>query len=304
MTTFSGKSFATLLDTPTYDSANLSDYDIYGQPKALRLYATGSGGEAIDIRMTGAFADRSGLPAESQSGYVTRMEIWIDGAQAMVIHGIDSYPVSTLIANGFGPDLPYTLGEFGGPDFNDGSDYFYMSQASTVRGGDGNDEISSSIYDAAQFGDDVFYGEKGKDKLYGGTGDDYLSGGSGTDKLYGGKGADTLIGGRNKDVLNGNGGADTLMGGGGGDTLKGGAGNDTLTGGRGADTFIFSAGSGTDVITDFEDGVDVFQVTGQTSLDITITTGPGGVFVSGIDFDVLVQGMTIADFTLDDMAFI
>jgi len=44
------------------------------------------------------------------------------------------------------------------------------------------------------------------------------------------------------------------------DTLGGGAGNDTLTGGLGGDVFVFGAGGGTDRITDFEVGSDVFDL--------------------------------------------
>jgi len=44
------------------------------------------------------------------------------------------------------------------------------------------------------------------------------------------------------------------------DTLAGGTGNDTLTGGFGGDVFVFGASGGTDRITDFEVGSDLFDL--------------------------------------------
>ena len=63
-----------------------------------------------------------------------------------------------------------------------------------------------------------------------------LQGGSSSDSLFGGKGKDSLIGGDEDDTLNG------------------GKGNDTLWGGTGSDTFIYQAGSGNDVIADYQSG--------------------------------------------------
>ena len=63
-----------------------------------------------------------------------------------------------------------------------------------------------------------------------------LQGGSSADSLFGGKGKDSLIGGDEDDTLNG------------------GKGNDTLWGGTGSDTFIYQAGSGNDVIADYQSG--------------------------------------------------
>ncbi len=53
---------------------------------------------------------------------------------------------------------------------------------------------------------------------------------------------------------------DTLVGGAGDDTLDGGGGNDTLEGGTGVDTFIFGVYAGIDEIVDFENGVDVLDL--------------------------------------------
>ncbi|MGB7416334.1 MAG: M10 family metallopeptidase C-terminal domain-containing protein, partial [Thermosynechococcaceae cyanobacterium] len=57
------------------------------------------------------------------------------------------------------------------------------------------------------------------------------------------------------------GGDDLLIGGLTNDILRGEDGNDTLTGGAGADTFVFGFGDlGADVITDFQNGIDLLDV--------------------------------------------
>lgn len=61
------------------------------------------------------------------------------------------------------------------------------------------------------------------------------------------------IKGTNKaDTLAGSASSDSVQGGRGNDRLDGGADNDVLTGGAGADTFILRAGSGDDIVTDFD----------------------------------------------------
>src|SRR5262249_38820410 len=78
------------------------------------------------------------------------------------------------------------------------------------------------------------------------------------------------------DVLNGFQGNDTLLGGDGNDNLVGYLGADKLTGGRDVDTFIFTrpdespnAPGAFDTITDFEAGIDKFDV---SRLDANTTT--------------------------------
>ena len=76
-----------------------------------------------------------------------------------------------------------------------------------------------------------------------------------------GKKAITLIGDADENSLIGGKGKDSLNGGANNDTLFGGKGNDTLWGGDDADTFVYQAGTGTDVIADynFQDG-DLLQI--------------------------------------------
>ncbi|WP_299752783.1 hypothetical protein [uncultured Tateyamaria sp.] len=88
----------------------------------------------------------------------------------------------------------------------------------------------------------AFTDPDGDDSLWGNDGDDELSGGIGRDSLYGGAGNDSLWGNDGDDILNG------------------GAGNDQLRGGAGSDEFVFGDSFGSDVIYDFEDGVDLIRV--------------------------------------------
>lgn len=91
-------------------------------------------------------------------------------------------------------------------------------------------------------GDDVVLGLGGNDTLYGHGGDDVLIGNAGRDLLFGGRGHDHLFGRL------------------GNDTLDGGPGNDTLKGGAGGDTFVLAHDGGTDLVLDYEDGVDRFAL--------------------------------------------
>lgn len=112
---------------------------------------------------------------------------------------------------------------------------------------------------------DVLIGADGVGTLVGGAGQDILIGHAGDDHLIGGDGADLLLGGDGDDRLDGGNGHDILRGGAGDDILTGGAGDDVLWGGPGADTFIFKGG--TDLIADFEQGID------QIILDAALWTG-------------------------------
>ncbi|MCP4382404.1 MAG: calcium-binding protein [Hyphomicrobiales bacterium] len=136
----------------------------------------------------------------------------------------------------------------------------------TIRGTPGNDRVTADEAPAGQplptgeedvirgkAGDDLLRGHRGNDDIKGNRGDDTIRGGNGDDELRGNKGKDKLKGGDGDDVLKGN-----L----GGDTLKGGAGDDVLTGGKGGDVFVFNLNSETDIITDFENGLDLIDVTG------------------------------------------
>ena len=140
-------------------------------------------------------------------------------------------------------------------------------QADTLLGGDGNDYLGGGKgLDSLDggIGDDQLFGLVGNDTLIGFDGFDWLDGGDGNDSLSGGLNKDTLIGGLGNDILGGGKGYDSLDGGEGSDTLSGGLGNDTMSGGAGPDHFIFStllsASINVDIITDFESGGDVIEL--------------------------------------------
>lgn len=146
-----------------------------------------------------------------------------------------------------------------------------------------------------EFGDSIDFWEWGIDPsetrvANGRGGDDLLSGHSSRDFLFGGTGNDTLHGMGNVDMLSGEEGNDVLDGGSGNDVLSGGSGNDviyftsqvfgsassdndTLTGGAGSDRFSLhyggipktSRGDGpaTDLITDFQQGVDLIDLSAE-----------------------------------------
>ena len=170
--------------------------------------------------------------------------------------------------------------------------------ADLLLGGGGNDFLygnqdSDMLWGGT--GNDVLKGEDGNDILRGESGDDHLDGGDGSDALAGHSGADTLIGGAGNDFLYGNGDNDALFGGTGNDVLRGesgvdqlrgedgndylnagsgndvvdgGAGLDMLIGGDGADTFVFADGAGGDSVYDWEDGLDVLDFSGVTSVSV------------------------------------
>ncbi len=90
------------------------------------------------------------------------------------------------------------------------------------------------------------------DRIDGLAGNDVLRGEDGNDLLDGGAGADTLHGGNGNDQLKGGDARDALYGGAGNDTLRGGADIDYLKGDAGSDTYLFSAGDGSDLISNYD----------------------------------------------------
>lgn len=198
-----------------------------------------------------------------------------------------------------------------------------------VSGGAGNDRLVGSDGDDLLYGDggddqlvlgtgnDLAYGDAGADYLAGGTGndtlhgggdDDILIGGLGSDLAYGGNGEDLLQGGADGDVLSGGAGDDTLAGQVGSDILNGGAGNDRLIGGVGADVFVFDSAWDDDVIVDFQLGLDVVRILGQSAADVTLTAVGGGLhtlatLTSGDTIDF--RNLTVAELSdLSDWEFL
>ena len=112
--------------------------------------------------------------------------------------------------------------------------------------------------------DDILRGDLNTRSSAGSVGgDDTIDGGLGHDRIGGKGGNDQLFGSEGDDSLWGDDGDDLLRGGPGNDTLTG----DDSSGGQGSDTFVLAAGEGTDLITDFEIGIDRLQLHGNLVVD-------------------------------------
>ncbi|MFB2894732.1 CAP domain-containing protein [Aerosakkonemataceae cyanobacterium BLCC-F50] len=185
-----------------------------------------------------------------------------------------------------------------------GNDQIFGSDGNDVLFGNlGNDLLNGNL------GNDTLYGGQDSDNLYGGKGEDVLYGNLGNDFLYGNIGKDTLYGGKENDILYGGQDNDVLFGDVGKDTLFGDFGADILTGGEGSDIFGLQLDKGTDVITDFADGIDFLGLSGGLSFaNLSITQGTGSdaantLISSNGQLLAVLQGVqstsiTQADFTI------
>ncbi len=270
----------------------------------------GYGGNGDDLVIGGAGNDR----LEGNKGNDT-----LEGGEGNdVLKGHDG---DDSIEGGAGKDN--ILGGAGSDyiDGGDGNDFIRGHGGDdTILGGEGGDVIRAGD------GADIVYGGAARDKLEGGNGDDFLHTGEGDDRGFGGAGNDTIIGEEGRDQLHGGddddfidsgAGADNIWGDAGDDTIIGGAGNDELEGGSGADVFVFATGHGNDTLSDFEDGVDLFDITGlgfdlvaqitSGELNITIDAGDTFHFANGTDSITLENNsgsdivLTEADFIYEDI---
>lgn len=123
-----------------------------------------------------------------------------------------------------------------------------------IRGRKGNDQIDGDD------GNDELRGDKGSDTVDGGAGNDTVRGDGGADFVSGGDGDDRVRGGKGKDEVSGGDGDDRVDGQNGNDILNGNAGSDIYNGGAGADTFVFEADGVRDTIKDFQDGLDLIDI--------------------------------------------
>ena len=102
--------------------------------------------------------------------------------------------------------------------------------------------------------------------------------------LQGDDGVNTITGSEGDEILRGFDGDDVLIGNGGEDFLNGGDGQDILTGGADADIFALFDGAPNlalaDVITDFEDGLDQFMISGSNFDDLEISTSNGDAVIA------------------------
>ena len=156
--------------------------------------------------------------------------------------------------------------------------------------------VEDGVSGVIRIGDDL------NNKLKGTNKDDILDGKGGNDKLIGKDGDDELIGGEGKDKLNAGKGDDELRGDAGKDLVLGHKGNDQMYGGEDADTFVLKKGHGSDVIHDFEIGVDVIQVRkGAEDLsDLSFDQDGDDVVMAFANVETRVVGVTVAELELAD----
>ena len=206
----------------------------------------------------------------------------VDGATGLIRGAIQAGAGDDLIKSGIGDDLiEGGAGRdkmYGGAG-NDTASYETSSAGVRVnltanRGRDG-DAQGDRLYDIENL-----IGSDHADAL---IADDLIN------QLEGGDGDDSLSGRGGNDLLFGDGGDDVLQGDAGDDILNGGVGRDTLWGGTGADIFEYleladsgTAGADRDVIRDFEQGVDLIDLSaiGAPSYSASGFTNTAGEVIS------------------------
>ena len=189
-----------------------------------------------------------------------------------------------------------------------------------VKGDAGNDALSGGTGDDfvdGGDGNDVAGGGFGDDTVAGGAGDDNVFGAAGHDNIWGGLGDDTLAGGDGDDVLSGAAGNDQIFSGDGDDTVYAAAGDDevhlglgsnVVFGGSGVDTFVFYSHAGEAEIEDFEDGIDLidlsaFGLTGFAQIQSGIS---GGATMTEIEIGttmITLDGFDVAHVDAADFIF-
>ena len=188
--------------------------------------------------------------------------------------------VAHFFATNLGADTFTYKANDGMADSNKATVFIEVNSSNTNPGDDTIYGTANADTLYAGSGDDVLYGLEGEDVLYGEAGNDIIDGGAQGDKLYGGDGNDILYGSDNFDELYGEDGDDIIDGGDGKDRLYGGNGNDIFIGrpGDGSSGFLT-----TNVLYDFEDGVDKIRLEGGLNFsNLSITQGTqGSVTVAG-----------------------
>ena len=127
-------------------------------------------------------------------------------------------------------------------------------------------------------------GTNGRDRLVGTDEDDDIRGLGGRDDIFAGVGNDTIDAGGDDFVLVGDGDGD------GDDVVRGSNGNDALT-------FVFDTDDGSDIVSDYQAGIDSVRLEGGTAFAID-DTADGAVLVFG-DTSVLFSGVDAADVTVE-----
>jgi Ca2+-binding RTX toxin-like protein len=143
-------------------------------------------------------------------------------------------------------------------------------------GGTATARVNLAVFSqVGTFGNDTLTGSSVGDFIRGGAGDDLVDGTEGDDKLLGNWGNDILVGGEGNDLL------------------AGGFGNDLLVGGAGSDRFLLAPNLGSDIMADFESGVDsFFLVGGLTFEQLSISQFNDDTLIGVTDTDKLLVTLT------------
>lgn len=142
------------------------------------------------------------------------------------------------------------------------------------------------------------------DTITGNTADNTLLGMRGGDQLSGREGDDTLGGGKGRDLIKGNAGDDVLRGGQGPDRLVDGSGADRLLGGPGSDVFVLTLDDDTDLIADYQAGVDRIRLPGTASDVVQVETlRPGRVAIDYATDRLIVQDGGAGTLVAEDITF-
>ncbi|MCB1337502.1 MAG: hypothetical protein KDK10_08645 [Maritimibacter sp.] len=229
---------------------------------------------------SGGTATNSGTISTTAHGYAGLLFGWAEGGGLVTNSGTISgfYGVqftddgNTLVNvgtvrtteqhavfGGNGNDRVINLGRIEGyVSFGDGDDFLDSTQSAHIGfvfGEAGDDRLATGD------GNNFIRGGLGNDFLSGGRGRDFLDGEDDNDVIKGNRGSDYLRGGAGDDLIRGGGGDDNIRGEEGADILFGGMGDDEMVGGTEADVFVFDLKTGQDTINDFENGIDLIDLT-------------------------------------------
>ena len=177
---------------------------------------------------------------------------------------------------------------------------------------------------------DTLFGDAGNDTLYGGIGNDRLFGGTGDDALFGDEGFltvgpetpnnvqrmengetydDVMLGGEGNDLLVGGFGNDVMLGGDGDDVIVSDFGLDVASGGDGADLFVVGPEAGRVIVRDFEDGVDLIDLSGlnlaaetfeELGVSVNSSSSRGIILTFDAGPVIVLLGVDEADIDIDD----
>jgi len=266
------------------------------------------GGSGDDLLFGGTFHDT----INAGSGNDT---VYGDNGRDLVRLGTGNDVFHDNDQNEFGHDVIYAWTGLDTVNGGGGND--------TIWGGSGRDWLSGGAQDdrihGGSFsdrliggsGNDTIWGDNGADTAFLGSGNDVFidnaqSGNFGKDTVWGGYGDDTINGSGGDDSLSGQWGDDIIFGGADEDFISGGIGNDTMTGGADSDTFFTNAtlNPGSDVITDFQNNVDVLQFDNVQFSDLTISGVGGDTRISWAQGDLLLEGVNSGLINVNDFEFV